>query len=150
MSNSPDFDASTARFGLPYLFAGQAQKEFTVNEALARIDALLHPSVIDVASDVPSSPEAGDTMLVAVAPTGEFAGHADDLATWDGHQWTFVAPADGMCLYDATAGQWLIYRDGWQRFTAPLPPSGGASVDAEARQAIVDLIDILKSFGIFS
>ena len=40
MSLPVDFDTATARHGFPMLVAGQAQKEFFVNEALARIDAL--------------------------------------------------------------------------------------------------------------
>ena len=32
----------TPRWALPFLFAGQAQKEMFHNEALVRIDALVH------------------------------------------------------------------------------------------------------------
>ncbi|HLZ79899.1 MAG TPA: hypothetical protein VKQ09_11235 [Sphingomonas sp.] len=36
---------ATTRFALPLIAPGQAQKELFHNEALARVDALLQPSV---------------------------------------------------------------------------------------------------------
>ena len=61
----------TARFALPVLKAGQAQKEVTHNEALARVDALLHPVVESMALAVPPpAPEPGRGWLVAAAPSG--------------------------------------------------------------------------------
>jgi hypothetical protein len=36
MSDPLTFENSSPRFGLPFLYVGQAQKEFYVNEALAR------------------------------------------------------------------------------------------------------------------
>ncbi len=42
MSDPVQFEGATPRFALPLLFAGQAQKEFFVNEALLRADMVLH------------------------------------------------------------------------------------------------------------
>jgi hypothetical protein len=54
-----------------------------------------------------------------------------------------------MRLFDSSAGQVLLYRGGWQRPAAPPEPSGGATVDAEARTAISGLIAALVEAGVF-
>ncbi|MGB7407193.1 MAG: DUF2793 domain-containing protein, partial [Pontixanthobacter sp.] len=51
-------DASP-NYGLPFLFAGQTQKEFYVNEAHARIDMLLHPVVEGIADTPPADAQEG-------------------------------------------------------------------------------------------
>jgi len=47
-------------------------------------------------------------------------------------------------------GQDVRYRDGWQRPATPVEPAGGTTVDAEARAAIVDLIEVLIASGILA
>ena len=125
MSLPVDFDTATARHGFPMLVAGQAQKEFFVNEALARIDALLHPAFETVANTPPAVPAAGECWLVGPAPLGAWEGQADALAFWDGVQWSFCAPADGMQMFDRAEGQWILFRSGWRRVTRPQPPLPG-------------------------
>ena len=104
MTEPVAFDTTTPRQALPMLVAGQAQKEFFVNEAFARIDALLHPVVEGVASTPPASPAPGESWVVADPASDEWAGHAHALASWDGGQWTFCAPTEGLQVFDRTLG----------------------------------------------
>ena len=145
MTQAASFPHATARFALPVLFAGQAQKEFTVNEALSRIDMLLHPTVIGAANSPPATPAVGDCYLVSVSASGAFAEHEGCLAGWDGQQWAFAEPFDGMRLYDHTAGMTLLFDGEWKSASAPATPTGGSIVDAEARAAIDQLAEALRT-----
>ena len=51
-------------------------------------------------------------------------------------------------MHDRSTGQDIRYVDGWQRPVAPAEPAGGATVDGEARAAIVALIAALVAGGI--
>ena len=142
---------TTPRFSLPHLFPGQAQKEFTFNEAMARLDMLLHPEVAGERSQDPVDPEAGDGFLVGDNARGAFSGHAGMLAAWDGEQWTFIAPREGMAAFDRERGALLHFRDGaWRHANAPVPAEGGTVIDQESRRAINEIIAGLKDSGIFS
>ncbi len=59
-----------------------------------------------------------------------------------------MVPRDGLRLLDRSTGQLMLYRGGWTVATAPASPSGGATVDAEARAAIAELIAALADAGI--
>lgn len=150
MTNTASFISTTARHSLPLLFVGQAQKEFVVNEALARLDLLAQPSVVEERADPPTNAIAGDCYLIAANATGDWMGHDGALTGWDGTQWTFVAPKQGMLIRDTSQSTWLVFSDGWQRMAAPAEPSGGSVVDVEARDALANLLAALKEFGIFS
>lgn len=150
MTQTANFTSATSRHALPLLFAGQAQKEFTVNEALARLDLLAHPAIEEERSAPPASPASGISYLVRANATGAWAGYEESIAGWDGSQWTFVSPRVGMLLQDTAQGLLLRYEGGWRRLVGPAEPSGGGMVDAEARATISALITVLKSFGIFS
>jgi hypothetical protein len=148
MTDPISFPSATPRFSLPLLFAGQAQKEFTVNEAHALCDALLHAACEGAAAAPPPDPADGDTWLVASGATGEWAGQDGAIAARQGGNWLFVAPLEGMRLFDGATGQVLLYRSGWQRPAAPVAPSGGVVIDAEARAAIAELISALSDAGV--
>ena len=148
MSDPISFTSASPRYRLPLLFAGQAQKEFFVNEAHTLTDALLHAAIEGEANDPPIAPEEGDCWLVGASPTGGWAGHGLDLTAYQAGTWIFVTPRDGMRLLDRSTGQDIRYRGGWQRPAAPAAPTGGATIDSEARAAIVGLVAALVAGGI--
>ena len=86
MTQPIPFDAATPRLDLPLLAAAQAQKEAFVNEALARIDVLLHPVVKGSTTAPPSNPQAGECWVVAATASDAWSERDDMLACWDGEQ----------------------------------------------------------------
>jgi hypothetical protein len=86
----------TPRLTLPLLAAGQAQKHVTHNDALTRLDALVHLAVQSRSQTTPpSSPGALAAYIVPAAGTGVFAGHSDDLAIFEDGGWSFLEPRAG-------------------------------------------------------
>jgi hypothetical protein len=161
-------DAS-ARLGLPFIVPGQAQKELFHNEALALVDAALHPVVEGAPLTAPPlSPAVGDAWLVGSAPTGAWAGQAGALAIWTAGGWRFVRPQPGMLVWDRVAGfhrRWTgtEWNDGdlvgasltiggeqvvGGRGGPIASPSGGTTIDAEARNAVAAVIVALRTHGL--
>jgi hypothetical protein len=130
--------------------SGQSQKEFYVNEAHALADALLHAACEGVAINPPASPADGDTWLVGDGANGAWAGKDGRLACYQGGNWLFASANDGMHVFDRSTGQTLLYRGGWQRPASPPTPTGGTTIDAEARTAIGDLVAALAAAGILT
>lgn len=143
------FDNTSPRHGLPLLFAGQAQKEAWINEALSRIDALLHFSIEGELATPPTSPEDGSNWLVAVGGTDEWSGKDGQIACRQGGNWIYVSPRNGMQLLDLSTGQQRLFLSTWKLPAAPSEPTGGSNVDNEARAAIVELIEALRVSGVF-
>lgn len=138
---------TTARHGLPYLYPGQAQKEAFVNEAMSRMDILLHPHIKGVSAAPPIDPAEGDCWLIAPDPTGAWVGHGNHIAGWSAGTWVMCAPHKGMRLWDEGAAQQRIYTTSWTKADPVSPASGGATVDGEARAAISALIAALEDSG---
>lgn len=141
------FTASSPRYRLPLLFAGQAQKELFVNEAHALVDALLHPAIEGTGDAPPATPADGECWLVGDTPAGAWAGHAGHLAAWQAGTWVFAVPRDGLQVLDRSTEQTIRFLGGWQRPAAPDMPAGGTTVDAEARAALAGLVAALVAGG---
>lgn len=144
------YSTSTPRLGLPLLFAGQAQKETTVNEALVAVDFLLSACVEGTALAPPVAPAIGMAWIVGAAPTGVFAGHADQIAGWTDGGWRFIQPSEGLRAFDRAAGAFQQYADGWMSAPSPNLPVGGATVDVEARASLAALVITLEQIGVLS
>lgn len=146
-------ETSSARHQLPYLFVAQAQKELTHNEALARIDALLHPAVEERLSvpPVPTISDAGKCWLIDVGSTGEWQNKASQIAVWLGGSWRFLVPVLGMRVRNLAVGTDIVWV-GSQWVVAPTvaDPQSGATIDVEARAAIVALLTHFRTIGQFT
>lgn len=148
MSQPLSFDLVSPRFGLPLLFPGQAQKEFFVNEAHALADALLHCAIEGTAAAPPASPVDGENWLVDTSASGDWLHKDGLLACRQAGNWLFVVPRDGMRLLDRSTGQIILFNGGWHAPAAPGSPTGGSTIDAEARAAIDNLIAALQLAGV--
>ncbi|MFA6218933.1 MAG: DUF2793 domain-containing protein [Erythrobacter sp.] len=148
MTDPVTFTSTTPRHDLPYLIAGQAQKEVFVNEAFARVDALLQPVVGGSSTAPPAAPMAGDCWIVADGATGAWEGREDHLASWDGGQWTLHPPFAGLRVFDLAQGRMRTYAAGWDSAPEPADPAGGQVVDSEARAAVSAILAVLRAHRI--
>lgn len=148
MSEPISFTSSTMRFGIPLLFSGQAQKEFYVNEAHNLLDAVIHPNILGVGAVPPVSPAEGEMWLVANAAQDAWALQDNKIALYQSGAWIFVEPIPGMRVFDTGTGQFWLFDMEWVMADAPEIPQGGTSIDAEARNAIAELIEVLRKSGI--
>ena len=148
MSDPVHIDSRSVRHDLPLLHPAQAQKEFIVNEALARLEALTQPSVLGMLADPPSDPLPGDAYIVAPDAAGIWSDARDAIAVWQGDQWLRQAPAAGTKVYRSDIMAFTLYNNGWQIADAPSAPQGGSTVDTEARTAIAELVAVLQHAGI--
>ena len=142
------YDTRTARHDLPLLFAGQAQKESFVNELAARVDALLHLAIEAEAAVPPVAPLDGQAWLVAASPSGAWVGQAGLIAARAAGNWLFLTPTAGMVLLNKATGQQLRFVTAWLAPAKPALPTGGATIDTQARTAIGTIIAALVAAGI--
>ena len=160
---------TSSRFGLPFIMPGQAQKEAYHNEALALVDAALHACVVEGPTDVvPADPAVGECWIVAPDAAGAWSGQAGRLASWTAGGWRFIGPVPGMAVWNVDAGYAMRWTgEAWssgewpvsaltiggqqvvgERLETVASPSGGTTIDAEARAAIDAVIVALRTHGL--
>ncbi|MCA3561486.1 MAG: DUF2793 domain-containing protein [Aestuariivirga sp.] len=102
--------SDTPLLSLPLLAAAQAQKHVTHNEALLRLDALIHLSVISRSLAAPPvAPADGDRYLVAASPSGAWAGQQGLVALAQSGGWVFLNPRKGWRLWVEAEGKLLAF-----------------------------------------
>lgn len=162
---------TTDRLALVLIAPGQAQKEMTHNEALARLDIMVQPVVQAVAPpSVPASPVLGQCWIVGVAAKDAWLGRDDALAAWTAGGWRFITPFEGMTAWSVADSMQVIRRGAnWVvgevnaqqvrinnvpvltvRQPAIATPVGGAMVDSESRNAISNILGVLRTHGLIA
>jgi len=114
--------ANTPNIGLPEIAEDQQSKYVTHNEALWIADILLHLSVIskDLGAP-PGSPSAGDRYIVGLgsgSSGGDWNGHDDEIAYWDGASWDFIDPNPGFRTWVQNEDEAYVYLGdsaGWMK-----------------------------------
>ncbi|WP_294395359.1 DUF2793 domain-containing protein [uncultured Sphingomonas sp.] len=160
---------TTARWNLPLLSAGQAQKEMFHNEALIVLDGLVQPSAAGFGvNEPPASPVPGQSWIVGPAPSGAWSSHANNLAAWTDGGWRFHGPRAGTTVWvesDQLFASWM--GQGWRLGVAKVSavevagrqvvgtqgsaigdPSGGTVVDMQARAAVSAILAALRQHGL--
>lgn len=61
-----------------------------------------------------------------------------------------MPPRDGMRVLNRASGQDMRFFGTWQVATRPAVPSGGTTIDSEARTALAALLTALTTAGILS
>ena len=162
---------STPRLGLPFLSAGQAQKEFFVNASLQILDTVAAAAVEQLPQNSPpSSPVVGACYIVDTAPTGAWLGKAQCLAAFTSGGWQFIVPAEGLIAYVKSASTWAVFRaSAWEvgqvrgsklilgglqvvgsQAAAIASASGGTTVDTQARATIDQILTTLRQHGLIA
>ena len=95
---------TTTKLGLPFILPAQAQKHVTHNEALQRLDAVVHLAIEGVRSAPPSSPDDGTCFLVSADPVSTWSGHAGEVAIFQDGLWQFATPVAGWMAWFAGDG----------------------------------------------
>jgi len=144
-----DRDA-TPRLGLPYLAAGQAQKEWTHNEALALIDLAVQPVAYGISNDPPEQAAPGESWIVGTAPTGAWADQAGAIAGWSDGGWRFLSLPVGSELRLRSGERLLRTAHGWVGPGRVGDPDDGEVRDVQARETLVALIEIMRHQGLIA
>lgn len=162
---------TTARFSLPLLQAGQAQKELTHNECIQALENRIGPVVEGAPINAPpTSPIVGHQYLVGSLPTGDFGGQAGSLATWTEGGWLFSPPHERFTVLDRLSGlAWTFEGSAWRsgvikarevmidgkkvlgsRQPAVQAPAGGTVIDQEARSTIEAILNVMRQHGLIA
>ena len=160
---------TTERLDLPLLTAGQTQKEPWHNEALALIDLVVDGVIEGAAMAAPPAlPLAGSLYLVGTAASAAWTGRDGQLAGWLPSGWRFIVPPEGLRLTERASGiEWRRLANGWSigvvkanqlviggqqvvgaREAAVAAPSGGSTIDTEARACLQDILSALRTHGL--
>ncbi len=132
--------SDSTHLALPFVEAAQAQKHVTVNEALAKIDALVHLAVESASETIPPpSPAEGQRWIVASGATGDWAGQEGDVTAWVDGAWVFLVPKAGWQAWVAETRAFLIH-DGTAWVSGPARTV--AALTAHAAATHIETVEV--------
>lgn len=159
----------TLRLGLPLIAAGQSQKDVTHNEAVLALDRIVALAVVSrTHASPPAAATAGEIQIVPAGGEAAWGQPAGSLMQWQGAGWQVQAPRDGQLALLQDEAVLLVYNQVWQALlpvggllisgrpvlaAAPAsiaPPTGGATVDIQARAVLSALLSTLLQQGILA
>ena len=111
---------------MPLLDAAQAQKHVTMNEAIARADAVAQLRLKAREETVPPVAINGTAFGIGNGAVDDWAGHDGEIAVQANGGWVFLTPKTGWRGWDENLGEGIIF-DGvaWQP-DAVIVSAGGA------------------------
>ncbi|MBA7575791.1 hypothetical protein ES708_17627 [subsurface metagenome] len=90
----------------PTALGGAATKGY-VDSKVQGLD--WQPSVLDELDTPPGTPTTGDRYLVIATATGDWVGHENDIAEWNGASWDFTTPNTGFAVWIEDVGRQKNY-----------------------------------------
>lgn len=107
-------DTTTAHDGTTCLVSSDGKRY----KLATGLDVVVY-SVLERGNTPPESPgpDVGDAYLVTASPTGDWVGHADDVAVYTARGWEFITPGVGRLVYvededsyyhKDSAGDWQV------------------------------------------
>lgn len=145
---------ATPRLDLPLLAAGQAQKHVTHNDALIRLDALVHLAVASRTETFPPAvPVETSAYIVPADGTGVFAGHEDEVAIFEDGGWSFLEPRPGWQAWVADEAEEQVWTGAVWRRASPISSEGAelwgvnATADATNRLAVASPASLFDHDG---
>ncbi len=117
-------NSKTPHLALDYLMPEQAQKHVTINEALRRLDGLVHISIKNKTTSVPPENAAhGDRYLIGKNAEAAWQMHDGKLALYEDGGWAFIAPQAGWMVWDESTEAVSIFNGhAWQAINRSAPP----------------------------
>ncbi len=97
-------DTTTPHDGLTCLVTADGRRYI-----LADASAMVFSEILDILDDPPGSPSDGDAYIVDAAPSGDWVGHAKDIALATPRGWVFATPKVGCALLNAATGLNIQY-----------------------------------------
>ena len=122
--------SETYQFELPLVQAAQAQKHVTVNEALARLDAVAQMRVRADDWEIPSANSIeGEAHVVGPIASNEWLGQSGNVAVFSNGGWVFLTPKVGWRAWNTILGAEIVF-DGvsWVRHASVISAGGAASL----------------------
>lgn len=144
----------TPRLSLPLLAAGQAQKHVTHNDALVRLDALIHLTVASRSQLAPPPvPTELSAYIVPAGGTGVFAGRENQLALFEDGGWSFFPPRTGWQAWITDEAEHHLWTGSEWRRASPVSSLGAerwgvnATADATNRLAVSSEASLFNHAG---